>query len=84
VIAVALVPSPATLVAYHPFNAIEPVAVAKLVCVPTVLEIAPAMLAVPSVSKLCVYELIAKLLNEIVLAGAASTFVTVKVALAEV
>jgi hypothetical protein len=63
---------------------LEPVAVAKLVCVPTVLDIAPAILAVPSASKLCVYESVAKLVNEIVLAGAASTFVTVKVALTEV
>jgi hypothetical protein len=78
------VPVPSFLVAYQPFNVLEPVAVAKLVCVPIVLEIAPVILAVPSVSKLCVYELIAKLLNEIVLAGAASTFRTVRVALAEV
>jgi hypothetical protein len=82
--AVDVVPVPSILVAYQPFNVLEPVAVAKLVCVPTVLEIAPAILAAPSASKLCVYELLAKLVNEIVETGAASTFRTVKVALAEV
>ena len=80
----AAVPVPPILVAYQPFNMLEPVAVAKLVCVPTVLEIAPVILAVPSASKLCEYESAAVLVNEIVVTGAASTFCTVRVALAEV
>ena len=75
---------PPTLVAYQPFSVVEPVTAAKLVCTPAVLEIALGILAVPSASKLCVYESAAKLLNEIVLTGAASTLVTVKVALTEV